>query len=905
VLAWGLVALAAPAGAAPLEETPVAVVSVEGDVVDPQATLEVLGIEVGAPLDRSRLRDTILAMYASTETEWIRIEASEGPEGLEVVVRISHRPTVERVHVEVAGRLLRKRVEKWLEIGPGDAVSAAAAEAGKRRIARRLRELGHPDPRVDVFLDYRRSTNTVEVTVAVDLGAPTTVGSVVLRGVEDPELAAAVTPELGPGKKLTTGLQDKLRQRVEHGLKSAGYWEAEVLGIVPSGSGGPVEVEISVAPGERFRLELEAPPDSSKAVLEAIPDPAREEIHPHQTAALAERVRERLQEAGYLLAEVTAELVTDEAGPLLRLRVEPGAVRRVASIEFPGATSLSQKRLEERVTVRSGAVRGLRGQDVSARSLERDRLSLIDLLRSRGFPEGTVGTPRIEPVGDDAVRIVFPIDEGQRWTVTDLRLEGFPAETAAALETAELPIQLASPWDPRQVEAARHRLEALLGDTGYPDGRVSAEIDASRLGEAEIVFTAEPGGFVRFGTVVIAGLRRTRESVVGRTLRRTGVEPGAPYSRARLLEAQHQLYELALFRRVELVPMPGQERHEDRGIVVLLEEGLHKSYLVGLGWNETDRFRVTLGWYHLNLFGGAHAFSAETQLSSREERFQLGLREPRLPWVDLPAYLVVYRTYEEFATYAQRRRGLWIDVGDRLKRPYRSWWRYEYQIVQPENVSGDIGREEEEARISSITPTFEWDYRDNPLVPSRGTYSEISLDYAFPLFQADAEFLKLRARTTLYGDIANGRGAIGIRLGAIRPLGPGDDLAPNLQIPLNTRFFAGGANTHRAFARDFLGIPGQTIDDDGNPIGGNALVLVNAEYVRKISSLFSGHVFVDAGNVWESPSAVRFEDVRWGAGLGFSLDTPAGPIRLEYGFKLDREPGESTGQWWLSFGIPF
>ncbi len=117
------------------------------------------------------------------------------------------------------------------------------------------------------------------------------------------------------------------------------------------------------------------------------------------------------------------------------------------------------------------------------------------------------------------------------------------------------------------------------------------------------------------------------------------------------------------------------------GIVVLLEEGLHKSYLVGFGWNETDRFRVTLGWYHLNLFGGAHAFSAETVLSSREQRFQLGLREPRLPKLDLPAYLVVYQTYEEFPTYSQRRRGLWIDVGDRHKLPFRSWLRYLYQIL--------------------------------------------------------------------------------------------------------------------------------------------------------------------------------------------------------------------------------
>ena len=908
ILLWVVACLAATAAlplAANIDRPPISRVTVESDgPVNRDATLEVLGLKIGGTLDRKLLRDAILAIYASTGTEWVRIEAAETPDGLDVMVRISVIPTVAQIHVDVGNRILRKRIEKWLEVGQGDVVSLTSFEAGERRIRRKLRERGYADPQVDIFLDYRRETNTVAVTVAAELGLPLTVNAVRLAGIDDPEIAAMATPEVKPGKKLSLRFEEKIRQQVENDLKEAGFWEAEVLRVEHIGEGFEVELEVVVDPGDLYQMELDYPDEGSKAVLNAIPDPRKEEIHPHQTDALAERVRERLQESGYLLAQVSAELVIDETGQVLRITAEPGMVRKVQSIIFPGAKSLTEKLLLSTVTVRNGAVRGLRGQDVSKRSLERDRLALIDLYRSHGFPEAEIGTPRLEAEGEDSVRVVFPVDEGLRWFLTDLRLEGLPAETVAALERTSLPIEEATPWDPRQVEAARRRLEGLLADTGYPDGRVDAEVDASRLSEARVTLSAEPGGFVRIGKIVIAGLQKTRESVVARSLRRSGVREGEPYSRAKMLKAQQQLYQLALFRRVELLPMPGQERHTERGLVVLLEEGLHKSYVVGFGWNETDRFRVTLGWFHLNLFGGAHAFSAETVLSGTEQRFQLGVREPRLPKIDLPAYFVIYRTFEQFPTYAQRRRGLWIDVGDRYKRPYRSWWRYEYQIVQPENVRGEIDREEEEARISSITPTFEWDFRDNQLVPTRGTFSEISLGYAFPLLQANSEFLKLQARSTLYGSIANGRGAIGVRLGAIRPLGTDTGEPANRQVPINTRFFAGGSTTHRAFRRDYLGIPGQTLEE-GDPIGGNALVLFNAEYIRKVWWLFSTHVFVDAGNVWESPSTVRFEDIRWGAGLGFSFDTPAGPIRLEYGWKLDREPGESAGQLWLSFGIPF
>jgi outer membrane protein insertion porin family len=901
-----LVVAAASPVAANINETPIANLSVESDgSVNRETTLEVLGLEIGGRLDRALLRDAILSMYASTDAEWVRIEAAETPDGLDVMVRISVKPTVAQIHVEVGNRILRKRIEKWLEVARGDVVSTTSIEAGARRITRKLRERGYADPQVDIYLDYQRATNTIAVTVTAELGPPLTVSAVKLEGIDDPEIAAIATPKIKPGRKLTVRFEENIRQKIEEDLKEAGFWEAEVLHVRHVGDGDAVDLEVSVDPGVHYRMELTYPEVGSKALLNAVPDPKKEEIHPQQTDALADRVRERLQEAGFLLAEVSAELVTDESGSILKLAAEPGIVRKVSAIEFPGASSLTEKLLLSTVTTKKGAVRGLKGQDVSESSLERDRLALIDLYRKYGFPEAEIGAPRLEADGEDSARVVFPVTEGLRWFLTDLRIEGLPAETVAALEKKPLSIEPATPWDPRQVEETRRRLEAMLADTGYPDGRVEAEIDASRLGDARVVITAQPGSFVRIGRIVIAGLKRTRESVVARTLRRTGVREGEPFSRARMLLAQQQLYELALFRRVELLPMPGQERHTERGLVVLLEEGLHKSYVVGLGWNETDRVRVTLGWYHLNLFGGAHAFSVETVLSGTEERFQLGLREPRLPKLNLPAYFVIYRTYEEFATYAQRRQGLWIDVGDRYKRPFRSWWRYEYQIVQPENVSGEIGREDEEARISSLTPTLEWDFRDNQLVPTRGTYSEIAVGYAFPLFQANAEFLKVFARTTLYGSIANGRGAVGVRLGAIHPLGPNSDLPANLRVPLNTRFFAGGSNTHRAFERDYLGIPGQTINFEDDPIGGAALVLFNAEYIRKVWWLFSTHVFVDAGNVWDSPRSIRWGDIRWGAGLGFSLDTPAGPIRLEYGWKLDREPGESPGHLWLSFGIPF
>jgi outer membrane protein insertion porin family len=144
-----------------------------------------------------------------------------------------------------------------------------------------------------------------------------------------------------------------------------------------------------------------------------------------------------------------------------------------------------------------------------------------------------------------------------------------------------------------------------------------------------------------------------------------------------------------------------------------------------------------------------------------------------------------------------------------------------------------------------------------------------------------------------------------VRVGLIEPLGTDNGEPPNLQVPLATRFFAGGRVSHRAFATDRLGIVGETLDESRDPIGGNALLIVNLEYVQPIRSIFSAVAFVDVGNLWASPDAIDPTEVRWGVGLGLRAATPAGPLRLEYGYKLDREPGESSGELFLSFGIPF
>jgi outer membrane protein insertion porin family len=73
-----------------------------------------------------------------------------------------------------------------------------------------------------------------------------------------------------------------------------------------------------------------------------------------------------------------------------------------------------------------------------------------------------------------------------------------------------------------------------------------------------------------------------------------------------------------------------------------------------------------------------------------------------------------------------------------------------------------------------------------------------------------------------------------------------------------------------------------------------------------LSRSFQLASFLDTGNVYLEPRDVALSDLRWSAGLGVRYRTPIGPIRLDWGYVLDHEPGEARrSRFHLSIGHAF
>ena len=122
------------------------------------------------------------------------------------------------------------------------------------------------------------------------------------------------------------------------------------------------------------------------------------------------------------------------------------------------------------------------------------------------------------------------------------------------------------------------------------------------------------------------------------------------------------------------------------------------------------------------------------------------------------------------------------------------------------------------------------------------------------------------------------------------------------ELPLPERFFAGGDYTLRGFAVDTVGPQELGTNGELFPTGGSGLLLGNAELRRDVGRALTLAAFLDLGNVYPLVSDISLTDLRYSAGLGLRYRTALGPLRLDWGVKLNPRPGESGYHVHLTIG---
>jgi outer membrane protein assembly factor BamA len=313
-----------------------------------------------------------------------------------------------------------------------------------------------------------------------------------------------------------------------------------------------------------------------------------------------------------------------------------------------------------------------------------------------------------------------------------------------------------------------------------------------------------------------------------------------------------------------------------------------------------------------NSLGSARVLGFRVRYDGRLREARTYFSQPLLRRFPVKTLGSAYRTREAFGDldtgHITNRIGFTIQQESRLWDRYVVNYGYRLERTHTvERTPDPILPLDEVLRIAPLTLALTRETRDDILDATRGSFTSHSLEYAPKILGSALRYVKYFGQYFRYVPLSepaeipwsNLRKTRLVYAGAVR-FGAGTGLGGQ-DLVLSERFFAGGGTTIRGFQQDFAG----PLDALGDPRGGDAILVVNNELRFPIFHIVDGAGFLDLGNAFRSLSDISLSEIRRTAGVGLRLRTPYFLLRLDYGVKLDRRPGESSSRVFFSIGQAF
>lgn len=206
-----------------------------------------------------------------------------------------------------------------------------------------------------------------------------------------------------------------------------------------------------------------------------------------------------------------------------------------------------------------------------------------------------------------------------------------------------------------------------------------------------------------------------------------------------------------------------------------------------------------------------------------------------------------------------------------------------------------------------VEPTVMFDYLDQKLNPTSGSFTLISCKGMVPLCdtgRANPYLFKCLIEESIYVPVHKVVFAIRLRAGYI--------LGPKLSdIMINERFYLGGAHSLRSYYTDGTPPLGSFVDDKGCkhyvPQGGKGMLNASFEARVPLYAGLKGVVFQDFGALTHNNFGdIQPRKILAGTGFGLLYNTPIGPLRFDIGWKWAcPHPLKQSYAWFLSLGQLF
>ncbi len=631
----------------------------------------------------------------------------------------------------------------------------------------------------------------------------------------------------------------------------------------------------------------------------------------------AQELKKLYQKQGFQKTEVTYEVIPNEATGrgTVTFKITEAPKTRVGEVVFNGAEAFSQKKLRKTIKTRERwFMSWLTGSGtLKDEQFEDDKEKLAEFYRENGYIDFRINDIKFDQVTDRKVAITFDVFEGRLYKTGNVSLKGnslFPSEDIMA----RLKMVSGENFTPGGLNKDTEAVRDFYGEKGYIDTEVYVRKTPNvETGNMDLVYQIEEKDKSFIEKIEIKGNVKTKDKVIRREL---AVSPGEVFDMVGVKLSQKRLEGLDYFSKVDARPEPTDVPNR-KNLVVGVEEKSTGNFTIGAGFSSVDAVvgfaEVTQGNFDLfnppYFTGGGQKFRLRTQIGTQRQDYQISFEEPWFLDRKLRFGVDLYHRDLGFLSdlYDQQQTGAKLSLSRALGSDFLigtvsyTIENIGIDITDRTRASQTIINEEGGRTVSKVGASLAYDTRNSSFLPDGGQRTELFTELAGGPFGLDTDYFRVELRSAWYfkgfgeGHVLEVSG----RSGVVQNYGSSD------RVPLFDRWYLGGMYSLRGFDYREVGPK----DINGEPIGGETYWFGTAEYSLPIIERLRLAFFYDAGMVYSS--AFRFAQGGYNTGMyndnvgiGFRLNLPIGPLRLDYGIPITSDPqNDSSGK--FQFGVGY
>ncbi len=630
----------------------------------------------------------------------------------------------------------------------------------------------------------------------------------------------------------------------------------------------------------------------------------------------AQELQKLYQKAGYQKTLVKYSLnINEKSGRgTVTFEVEESPKVRIASLEFVGSQAFPPKKLAKQIKTRKRWMFSwLTGTGVlKDEQFEDDKEKLADFYRNEGYIDFEIKEVKIDQINPKRIAIRFVVFEGKKYSVGALAVKGNALFPTADL-TKALKMNPGRTFTPKGLSKDTESIQDFYGSKGYIDTHVIAAKNANtETGNIDLTYQIEESEKSFIEKIEIRGNTKTKDKVIRREL---AVSPGEPFDMVRVKLSKQRLEGLQYFEKVDTQNEPTDVPNR-KNLIVGVEEKNTGNFTLGAGFSSVDSVvgfvEVSQGNFDLfhppHFTGGGQKFRLRATVGTQRQDYVLTFIEPWFLNRKLAFSTELYHRKLNFLSdvYEETQTGMRLGLTRALGSDFLiGGVSYTIENIGIHHVSPlasqAIQQEAGDRIVSKVGMTLAYDTRNNATLPDRGQRTELLTELAGGPFGGDTDFYKVELRSSWYiKGFATGHVLeIAGRAGVVQNYGQSP------RVPLFDRWFLGGMYSLRGYKLRKVGPK----DANTEPLGGDTYWFSTVEYSIPIIERLRVALFYDIGMVYQDPYSFSQKGFNTGMyndnyGIGFRLNLPIGPLRLDYGIPISHDPANgSSGK--FQFGVGY